>query len=119
MDLNHIVVAMKADKIAKVQCLTCEKEHLYRAPKGLKAPKKASAPKVDHSASHSIELEWEKLMHSHKDVALKPYGLKKAFDLGDKIQHPTFGDGIIGKLIYPNKIEVVFRHDVKILIHTP
>ena len=40
MDLNHIIVAMKGDRIAKVQCLTCKKEHNFRAPKGATEPPK-------------------------------------------------------------------------------
>ncbi len=121
MDLNHIIVAMKGDKIAKVQCLTCKKEHVYRAPKGAAEPQVAKASKAKKTAEepedHSIEIEWEKLMSSHKDLPVKPYSIRGLFGLGDKLNHPVFGDGIVGKLIYPNKLEVIFRHDVKILVY--
>lgn len=123
MDLNHIIVAMKGDKIAKVQCLTCKKEHAYRAPKGATEPQKVKATRAKKASSseeaenHSIEIEWEKLMSAHRDLPVKPYSTKSQFGLGDKLNHPTFGDGIVGKLIYPNKLEVIFRHDVKVLIH--
>jgi hypothetical protein len=50
-------------------------------------------------------------------MPLRSYSMKGQFALGDKISHPNFGDGIIGKLIYPNKVEVIFRTDVKVLIH--
>ena len=128
MDLNHIIVAMKGDRIAKVQCLTCKKEHAYRAPKGATEPGSAKPAKTraskasksshgDSESNHSIEIEWEKLMSAHKDAPVKPYSTKGQFALGDRLHHPTFGDGIVGKLIYPNKLEVIFRMDVKILIH--
>jgi len=131
IDLNHVIVAMKGDRIAKVQCLTCKKEHMYRAPKGSTDPHVAlekKAAKRTKSASHeddqgeahtstSIEVEWEKLMHTHRDLPLKPYSTKGQFNLGDKLKHPTFGEGIVGKLIYPNKLEVIFQKDIKILIH--
>ncbi len=123
MDLNHVVVAMKGDKIAKVQCLTCKKEHVYRSPKGASEPQ-AKAPKARKTAesaedtNHSIEVEWEKLMAAHRELPVKPYSTKGQFGLGDKLNHPTFGDGIVGKLIYPNKLEVIFRTDVKILIYS-
>jgi hypothetical protein len=122
MDLNSIIVAMKGDRIAKVQCLTCKKEHVYRVPKGAsepqaKTPKAKKAAAAEEDANHSIEAEWEKLMSAHKDAAVKPYSMKGLFGLGDKLNHPTFGDGIVGKLIYPNKLEVIFRTDVKILIY--
>ena len=121
MDLNHIIVALKGERIAKVQCLTCKKEHVYRAPKGATTPQaKSSKSKKSENQddqNHSIEAEWEKLMSSHRDAAVKPYSIKGHFTLGDKLNHPTFGDGIVGKLIYPNKLEVIFRMDVKILIY--
>lgn len=120
MDLNHVVVAMKGDRIAKVQCFTCKKEHTYKAPKGVTTPpvkksrKKAAAAE---DAGNPIEAEWEKLMAAHREAPFKPYNMKGNFTLGDKLSHPTFGEGIVGKLIYPNKLEVIFRNDVKVLIH--
>jgi len=124
MDLNHVIVAVKGDRIAKVQCLTCKKEHVYKAPKGAvepkKKPKKAKKPtkaEAEEAGSHSIEVEWQKLMAAHRDAPSKPYGMKGYFGLGDKINHPTFGEGIVGKLIYPNKLEVIFQMDVKVLIY--
>lgn len=128
MDLNHMIVAMKGDRIAKVQCLTCKKEHVYRVAKGVNDPqgpaptaraKKAAsaAASEEEENSHSIEIEWEKLMNAHRDLPMKTYTTKGQFGLGDKLSHPVFGDGIVGKLIYPNKLEVIFRHDIKILIY--
>jgi len=126
MDLNHTVVAMQGDRIRKVHCRTCKKEHMYKAPKGIndptvepaksakaaKSPKAAAAPK-----STPIEVEWEKQMAALKANPTRPYSAKGHFQAGDKLNHPTFGDGIVGKLVYPNKIEVIFRHDLKVLIH--
>jgi hypothetical protein len=125
MDLNHIIVAVKGDRIAKVQCLTCKKEHVYRVPKGViepstkpKAPRKSSkSSDAGEGGIHSIEVEWEKLMSAHREAPIKPYTIKGQFGLGDKLNHPTFGDGIVGRLIYPNKLEVIFRTDVKVLIY--
>jgi hypothetical protein len=121
MDLNNVIVALKGDRIAKVQCLTCKKEHVYKAPKGLAEPtkpkKKSKAAAAEENAIQSIEAEWEKLMNTHRDSPSKPYSMKGQFGLGDKINHPSFGEGIVGKLIYPNKLEVIFKMDVKVLIH--
>jgi hypothetical protein len=125
MDLNSVIVAMKGDRVAKVQCLTCKKEHVYKAPKGIDEPAKAKPAKkrtskkeaAEEAAATSIEVEWEKLMAAHRDAPFKPYSTKGHFILGDKINHPTFGEGIVGKLIYPNKLEVLFRTDMKVLIY--
>lgn len=119
MDLNHVIVAMKGDRVAKTQCLTCKKEHAFKAPKGATEPKAKKKKKSDSDApsATSIEAEWQKLMAAHAEHPIKSYSTKGQFLLGDKIAHPSFGDGIVGRLIYPNKLEVIFRTDVKILIH--
>ena len=122
IDLAHTIVSMKGDQVAKVECKTCKKIHAFKTPKGVTevAPKKKRASKKssdDGQSASTIEAEWEKLMASHKDAPFKPYGLKSKFALGDKIRHPSFGEGIVGKLIYPNKLEVIFRTDIKVLIH--
>ena len=122
MDLLSIIVAKKDVKIAKVQCKTCKKDHVYKAPKGITEPgpkpeKKTRAKKEKAPEAAPIEAEWEKLMLIHKNAPVKNYSMKSQFGLGDRITHPTFGEGIVGKLIYPNKLEVIFRHDLKVLIH--
>ncbi len=132
MDLGHTIMAMKGDRIAKAQCRTCKKDHAYKPPKGITEPDKegtattpAAAKKTRggskkaaaDAAGSPVELEWEKLMNQHKGNVLKTYGIKVRFDLGDRIKHPTFGDGVVTKHIYPNKIEVVFQMDLKVLIH--
>jgi hypothetical protein len=124
MDLNHVVVAMQGDRIARVQCKTCKKEHAYKAPKGVTDPAKGKAAaaakrekKAAEKESAPVELEWEKLMAQHKNAPVRSYGTKTQFALGDRLSHPTFGEGIVNKLIYPNKCEVIFRTDVKVLIH--
>ena len=132
MDLNHIVMAMQGDRIAKVECRTCKKAHVYKAPKGVTEPggaakttgaktaaKKRTTKKAsDEPQSNPIEVEWEKLMSAHRASPTKTYTTKAHFILGDKITHPSFGDGIVSRLIFPNKVEVIFRSDVKVLIHT-
>lgn len=117
MDLAHIVVSMKGDQIAKCECKTCKKTHGFKAPKGITEPPKKRTRKAAAPESAPVEVEWEKLMTVHKDAPIKSYSMKGHFALGDKIAHPNFGDGIIGRLIYPNKIEVIFRTDLKVLIH--
>jgi hypothetical protein len=119
MDLNNVIVAMKGDRIAKVQCLTCKKEHVFKAPKGATEPKAKTkrARKEKEPEGNPIEAEWEKLMAAHRDAPMKPYGMKSKFALGDKIKHPNFGEGIVSRLIYPNKLEIIFQKDLKVLIH--
>jgi hypothetical protein len=123
LDLNHTIVAMQGDRIVKVQCKTCKAFHNYRAPKGVtEVAPEGAAPKKRKSRSEaaerrSVESEWERLMKLNVNQPAKAYSSKATFKPGDKIAHPTFGEGVINKLIHPNKFEIVFQMDVKILIH--
>ena len=121
MDLAHTIVSLKGDRIHKAECKTCKKEHAYKAPKGVTDPKDAPAPRAKKAPAepkgNPIELEWMKLMNAHKNAPFNNYSQKTKFALGDKIKHATFGEGIVGKHIYPNKIEVIFQMDIKVLIH--
>jgi len=122
MDLAHVVASMKGDRAAKVECKTCKKTHAFKAPKGITEPgqvatKKKASKKKSEASHQPIEVEWEKLMAAHHAAKMQPYNTKHSYQLGDKIAHPTFGDGIVARLIYPNKVEVLFRTDLKVLIH--
>jgi len=123
MDLGATVVAMKGDQIVRVECKTCRKERAFKAPKGVTDPKKAPAAKkgkatrkdAGEKADNSIANEWRKVMLAHPD-APQAYSSKAKLGLGDKIKHPTFGEGIVMKHIHPNKAEIIFEMDLKILI---
>ena len=126
MDLAHIIMAMKGDQVLRCQCKTCKKEHTYKAPKGVtepgaappaKAPRKRAEGASKASASVPVDEEWQKVMSKASGVPAKSYSTKEKFRVGEKIAHPTFGEGIVGKHIFPNKIEVLFQTDLKVLIH--
>ena len=109
MDLSHIVVALKGDRIAKVQCQTCKKEHAFKAAKGQTEPKKkrSRSKAAEEAEANTVELEWEKLMNAHKDAPTKAYNTKGQFALGDKISHANFGPGIVGKLMNPSPVALL------------
>jgi hypothetical protein len=127
MDLAHVVMAMKGDQVIRCQCKTCKKEHNYKAPKGITEPGMAPPPKAttrkrSEGASKAadtvaVDEEWQKVMSQASGVPAKAYSAKTKFQAGEKIAHPMFGEGIVRKPIFPNKIEVLFRNDLKILIH--
>lgn len=118
MDLAHTIVAMNGDQIKRVHCKTCKKEHAYRTSKGLKEPgKKAKGERK--SAAVPVGEEWQRLLLENKGKPQKTYNAKQPFQVGDRLMHHMFGEGVVGKLIYPNKMEVVFESDIKVLIHGP
>ncbi|MEW6057875.1 MAG: hypothetical protein AB1540_14805 [Bdellovibrionota bacterium] len=128
MDLSAVIVAQIGSKIAKVQCKTCKKEHAYKGPKGAKEPSKAAIAKKKKSAEAaeaaesaravSFETEWKRLMGEAEKAPRVSYTIKSQLKVGDVIKHTNFGDGIVTRLIHPDKAEVLFRTDMKLLIHS-
>jgi len=118
MDLAHTVVAMDGEIVKKVLCNTCNKEHVYRAPKGEKAPtnKKKPVRKTRGKKIVAPDVLWEKALEPAQNLISKLYTIDGSFESGEKIDHKTFGLGLITKLIQPNKMEVIFKEGTKIMI---
>ena len=125
MDLSATVVAMKGDQVLRVQCRTCRGERAFKAPKGVTDPKQAPPPRATtrgaRTASgeredHSVAAEWRKVLLAHGNRPLNVYSPKAQTSVGDRISHPTFGEGVVMKNIHPNKAEIIFEMDLKVLI---
>jgi hypothetical protein len=113
-----------------VICRTCKSEHNYKPKKGVKEPGSVAASRGSPGTSTRapreskaektvpVELEWMKQLNANSK-AIRQYAANEHFLVSDRISHPTFGEGIIQKHIFPNKVEVLFRMDLKILIHAP
>lgn len=128
MDLTAVVVAKTGAKIAKVQCKTCKKEHAFKDPKGVTDPGQAPKPSIKRkSASASgdeevksvpIESEWKRLMDEAAKTPKIKYSVKATLKLGDVVIHPMFGNGIVMRVLHPDKAEIMFQTSLKLLIHS-
>lgn len=119
LTLAHIIVTMKSDElIGKVQCKTCKGTHVYKDPSAVKASKTKRGKKATAktTSKDSISDIWMEKVASATSKS-QSYSIKTKFELGDIIDHPKFGPGVIDKLIDADKIQVIFRHDIKTLIH--
>ena len=113
----HTIVSMVEEKPARVLCKICKGEHNYRAPKKAKAAAKKKAPKVPKiSAKQAKHLKlWASLCGETDPVKAMPYGMDKAFKVDDVIMHKTFGMGAVTAVYKPNKMEVIFEAEVKLM----
>ena len=118
MDLAHTVVIMEGETVKRVLCNTCNKEHIYRAPKGEKPPTNKKKPVRKKRAKKLVapDVLWDMAMVSVQDLPSNLYTFDGLFESGEKIDHKTFGLGLITKLIQPNKMEVIFKEGTKIMI---
>jgi hypothetical protein len=121
--LAHIIVTMKsATEPDKVMCKTCKSTQSFKDPSAKK--KKTSVEKViktaraggSRKATESVGELWTKALNK-ATAGDKEYSIRGSFQTGDVINHPTFGQGIVEKLIDDNKIEVLFQDDYRTLMH--
>lgn len=118
LDRTHSVVAVLGDRVKKVLCQTCDKEHAFRLPAELRA-----LSRKDRSAKSAALLtarcpadQWETDMAKTKSHSAKLYTLDGSYDAGQKLDHGTFGLGMVKNMIAPNKMEVLFEEGMKLLI---
>jgi hypothetical protein len=118
MDLIHSIVAVDGDKILRVFCRTCKKEHNYRLPKELRgaSTRKKTTKSVVSKKSRSVAAEWESAIESCKNLPARPYSFDGCFGVGEKVNHATFGVGLVKRLLFPNKMEVLFKEGTKLLV---
>jgi hypothetical protein len=114
---------MKANAPQKVMCKTCKATHTYKDPSAAKTKtpiakiaKKAKTKSNGRKVTESVGELWNKAM-SKATNAPQDYSMKASFQTGDVIVHPTFGNGIVEKLIDNNKIEILFQDDYRTLMH--
>jgi hypothetical protein len=99
---EHVIIALKPDgSIERVQCRTCESNHLYRAARPATARTRTAKDKSALPAETG---------------PAKEYSMQARFSLGDRLIHSKFGTGIVTEL-RPGKIEVKFGREIRVLIH--
>lgn len=119
LNLAHIIVTMKNDNksIGKVECKTCKATHAFKDPSQVKAS--STKPKTGRkraATKESVSDIWMKALND-STAKSRAYSIKEKFEQGDIVDHPKFGPGIVEKLIDADKIQIIFRHEIKTLIH--
>ncbi|OGW37485.1 MAG: hypothetical protein A2010_06960 [Nitrospirae bacterium GWD2_57_9] len=107
--LDHVIVAMDGDSIAKVKCKTCGSGHKYRTGQEVKRTRGA-AKKQD---SRAPEVLWEACLAEAKGKE-RVYDMGGKYRIGDIVDHRIFGKGIVRK-IHVNKCEVLFRDKERLM----
>jgi hypothetical protein len=115
-DVWHVVVAKDGEKIAKVQCKQCGGYHRYKSVHGAtaqqKLPSNKRAPKEPRA---TVSERFEKpAVEADLTRPVKTYRASGKFDVSDRVDHPTFGQGVI-EMSEPGKITVFFATGRRVL----
>ncbi len=108
--IDHAIVAMDGEAIAKVKCKTCGSAHKYRSGADVKP---ARAPKKNGDAAKTAEALWESCLTEAKGRE-RAYDMAGKYRIGDIVLHQTFGKGVVRKLYY-NKCDVLFKDKERLM----
>jgi hypothetical protein len=118
-DVWHVVVAKVGAKIVKVQCKQCGGYHRYKSPHG--APTEAKLPSAIRPAKEPrpsrdpVERFEKPAVAADLSKAVRPYRASEKFVVGDRVDHPNFGQGVI-EISEPGKITVFFATGRRVLV---
>lgn len=116
-DVWHVVVAKVGEKVVKVQCKQCGGYHRYKSPHGAPAVTKLPATNRPPKAPRATPAErFEKpAVAADLTKPSKPYRASELFEVGERIDHPNFGQGVI-ELSEPGKVTVFFATGRRVLV---
>ncbi len=118
MVLAHTIVALVGPRIAKARCNTCMGEHAWRSgPPGEGEPVRRRSGDEEPAPKRTVTIPYEEKIAGRDQSQAKPYTVHSVFAVDDLIRHPNFGLGIVTQVKGPQKIEVMFSQDVKVLMH--
>ena len=108
---EHVVAALKPDgTVDRVQCRTCGSNHMYREKK----PTTKTASTRTRSGATTTRKALAELEQNAGPA--RDYSMQTRFRVGDRINHPKFGSGLVVEE-RPGKIDVKFGRELKTLIN--
>jgi hypothetical protein len=122
LELGHTIVAMVGNEPARVRCNTCRTERNYRQTKrltkildgdGPRAPTRMRAKVTEGSSIYQL---YQAKIHESAAKTPRNYRIDEDFAVGDVVDHIKFGRGFVLKLIHPDRMEVLFSDEIKVLV---
>src|SRR5215510_255996 len=120
MMLAHTIEAMVGDKVVRVHCNTCKSQHSYKAnPPGesLRPAREAVTVGGTPRQPRMRTSRYQSLLKDKNVELAKVYSPKDRYELGDVLEHATFGRGIATAIKEGDKLEVLFESGSKTLVH--
>ncbi|MFA5073906.1 MAG: hypothetical protein WC539_08455 [Nitrospirota bacterium] len=108
LNLDHTIVAMDGEIIAKAKCRTCGSTHKFRDPAETRKTRTRK-----EGAQKTVEVLWESCIAEAKGQE-RTYDMAGKYRVGDIVLHNTFGKGVVRK-IYFHKCDVLFRDKERLM----
>ena len=117
-DVWHVVVAKVGQEIVQVLCKECGGRHRYRNPNknAAKPAREPGTPRAARAASPVARFDTPTIAPD-LSRAVKRYAASELFTVGDRVEHPTFGQGVVELTAEPGKMTVFFATGRRVLVH--
>ena len=106
---KHLVVSLQDGNPEQVQCRVCDRQHKYRPP--TKVRKVSMKSVVEQKIAD--QKKWKKISAAAEVNKAKPYSMTESYKSDTLIDHPTFGVGIVQRVIGSQKMEILFAEGIK------
>ncbi len=115
LELAHTVLAMAGGIPARVRCNTCRGERNYRAPKP-EATVRTTRAVREPRAKVSDEVFYNQKLKDNATKTDKPYRIDVELSANDIVDHKVFGRGVVLKTIPPDRAEIIFKDQMRVLV---
>jgi len=116
----HVVMAKMGDRIAKVVCKRCGSHHRYRTESepvssdgAAREDRRGSAPRRPARTPTPVMAPTLPAFDPAKPP--RPYAASNLYAPGDRVDHPSFGTGVVTGSPGPGKVEIAFPADIRVL----
>ncbi len=114
-DVWHVVIALADHRIAKVQCKQCGARHRYRDVKSeIGAVRGKPAARATLSRTRGKK---KPVVEADESRPRRDFRMSDTYEVGDRVLHASFGEGVVQEAAAPAKIVVLFEVGSKTLVH--
>lgn len=109
--------AARVDTVRKTRTAGGSRQEAISAARSA-AAKKAAQTRARQRAEQEAEatmIAWKTAMVSTGTDDARKYSMKESYEVGDVIDHPSFGKGQVTETVKPDKVHVLFEEGVKVL----
>ena len=114
-DVWHVVLALVDGRAAKVECGDCHAQHRYRIPSG--AASARSVTRRTSTGTRKKAAAASPIVAPDLSKPVRAFRTTETFAVGERLTHPTLGEGVVQAIAGPTKIEVLFGAERKVLVH--
>ena len=113
-DVWHVVIALADRRIANVECRECGARHRYRGVKGETGAVRGK-PAARATSSRTRSGKKQQVVEADESRPRRDFRMSDTYQVGDRVLHARFGEGVVQEVAAPAKIVVLFDVGAKTL----